>query len=181
MELGKLSSVILSSNKNIKENDTPEIIFLLPYAGKVNEQLLGHCLKKVKRSANSNVKFRVVYKIKIISFYSNIKSKVTHDQRNHIVYKIKYPGCIGNFPLYTKNWKMVNNQNYRAWHKKKEPMFKHLSECKVFKECSWLCSLLSLFNRNEWTWWYLLDLKNSWNIRWQSQLVPVSIFRSALH
>ena len=98
-----MSSVILSSNKNIKENDIPEIIFLLPYAGKANEQLLGHCLKKVERSANSNVKFRVVYKIKRISFYSNIKSKITHDQRNHIVYKIRYPDCIGNFLLYTKN------------------------------------------------------------------------------
>ena len=28
-------------------------------------------------------------------------------------------------------------------------MFKHPSECELFKDCCWLCSLLSLFNEDE--------------------------------
>ena len=33
--------------------------------------------------------------------------------------------------------------------KETEPMFKHLFEQEMFKECCWLYSLLSLFNENE--------------------------------
>ena len=58
------------------------------------------------------------------SFYCNIKDKVPHDQRNHVIYKTKSPGCndcyIGKtercFDLYEwwqiyQLWKMFNNQN----------------------------------------------------------------------
>ena len=30
-----------------------------------------------------------------MSFYSNIKENVSHDQRNYVLYKIKCPGCNG--------------------------------------------------------------------------------------
>ena len=59
---------------------------------------------KVKCCLNSNVKFRVPYNIKKMSFYCSIKAKVPHDQRNHVNYKIKCPGgngCyIGKFERY---------------------------------------------------------------------------------
>ena len=80
----KSNSNIPSSNNSI-EKDIPEIIFRLPYAGKVGEQLLKHVLKKVKRCLNSNVKFRVLYDTKKMSFYCYIKEKVPHDQRNHVI------------------------------------------------------------------------------------------------
>ena len=44
----KSNSTLPSSNNSIEKNDIPEIIFRLPYAGKVGEQLLKRCLKKVK-------------------------------------------------------------------------------------------------------------------------------------
>ena len=80
----KSNSTIPSSNNRIEETDIPEIIFHLPYAGKVGEQLLKCCLKKVK-CLNSNVKFRVLYNKKKMLFYCNIKEKVPHDQRNHVI------------------------------------------------------------------------------------------------
>ena len=89
----KSNSTIPSSNNSIKKNDVPEIIFLIPYAEKVGKQLLKHCLKKVKRSLNSNVKFRVIYDTEKMSYYCNIEDKFPHDQRNHVIYKIKCPGC----------------------------------------------------------------------------------------
>ena len=30
-----------------------------------------------------------------MSFYCNIKDKVPHDQRYHVIYKINCPGCNG--------------------------------------------------------------------------------------
>ena len=60
------------------------------------------CLKKFKRCLNSNVKFRVLYDTKKISFYCNIKDKVPHDQRNHVTYKIKCPFCNGCYIGKTK-------------------------------------------------------------------------------
>ena len=87
----KSNSAIPSSNK-VKWNRIPEIIFRLPYTRKVGEKLLKRCLKKVKH-LNSNVKFRVLYNTKKISFYCNIKDKVPDDPRNHVIHKIKCPGC----------------------------------------------------------------------------------------
>ena len=109
----KLNSAIPSSNNSIKENDNPEIIFALPYIGNVGKQLLKHFLKKVIRFLNSNVKFRVLYNTKKISFCCKINSKVPYDQRNHVNCKIKCPCCNG---CYISKTKMFNNQNYWEWH-----------------------------------------------------------------
>ena len=57
----KLNSTMPSNNNSIEKSDILEIIFRLSYTGKVGEQLLKRCLKKVKRCLNSNVKFRVLY------------------------------------------------------------------------------------------------------------------------
>ena len=68
--LGRLksSSAIPSSNNNIDRNSIFEIIFRLPYAGKLGEQLLKRHSKKVKRCLNSNIKIRLLYDTKKISF-----------------------------------------------------------------------------------------------------------------
>ena len=63
-----------------KENET-EIFFRLPYAGSKCEQLVKRCLK-------INVKFVVTYNTKIISFYCNVKDKVSHEQRNNIIVEL---------------------------------------------------------------------------------------------
>ena len=91
----KSNSTIPSSNNRIEKNDIPETIFRLPYAGKVGKKFLKRCLKKVKLCLNSNINFRVLYDTKKMSFYCNIKDKVPYDQRNHVLYKIKYPSCNG--------------------------------------------------------------------------------------
>ena len=75
----KSNSAIPSSNNTTEKNDISETIFRLPYAGKVGEQLLKRCLKRVKRCLTSNVTFRVLYDKKKMSFYCNIKNKVPHD------------------------------------------------------------------------------------------------------
>ena len=89
------SDVINEINNN-KENET-EIFFCLPYAGSKGEQLVKHCLKKIRRCLKINVKFVVIYDTKKISFYCNVKDKVPHEQRNNIVYRIRCPGCGGKY------------------------------------------------------------------------------------
>ena len=57
---------------NNKEN-VMEIVFRLPYTGSKGEQLVKHCLKKMKRCLRINVKFVVIYDTTKISFYRNVK------------------------------------------------------------------------------------------------------------
>ena len=143
----KSNSTIPSSNNSIEKNDIPEIIFRLRYVGKVGEQLLKRCLKKVKRCLNSNVKFRVLYDTKKMSFYCNIKDKVPHDQRNHVIYKIKCPGCNSCYIGKTERC-LITRINERGT-KETEPMFEHLSECEAFKYCYCLYSFPSIFSEDE--------------------------------
>ena len=101
------------------------------------------CLIKVKSCLNSSVKFRALCDTKKILFYSNIKSKVPHDQKNHVICKIKYPTCNGCNIGKTERCLII--RIIEAGTKETEPMFKHLFECEMFKEYYWLHSPLSLF------------------------------------
>ena len=85
---------VINEINNNKENET-EIFFCLPYAGSKGEQLVKHCLKRVRRCLKINVKFVVIYDTKKISFYCNVKDD--HEQRNNIVYRIRCPGCGGKY------------------------------------------------------------------------------------
>ena len=143
----KSNSSIPSYNNSTEKNDIPEIIFRLPYAGKVGEQLLKRCLKKVKHCLNSNVKFRVLYDTKKMSFYCNIEDKLSHDQRNHVIYKIKCPGCNGCCIGKTERCLIIKITGHGT--KETKPMLKHLSECELFKDRCWLYSLSLLFNEDE--------------------------------
>ena len=51
---------VINEINNNKENET-EIFFCLPYAGSKGEQLVKHCLKRVRRCLKINVKFVVIY------------------------------------------------------------------------------------------------------------------------
>ena len=89
------------------------------------------CLKEVKRCLNSNVKFRVLYDTKKISFYCNIKDKVPDDQRNHVIYKIKCPGCNVCYIRKTERCLITTITEYDT--KVTEPMFKRLWNVKPMK------------------------------------------------
>ena len=95
----------------------------------------------------SNVKFRVVYDTKKMSFYCNIKDKIPHDQRNHVIYKIMFPGCNGCYIGKTERYLITKINEHGT--KETEPMFKHLPERESFKDCCWLYSLSSLFSEDE--------------------------------
>ena len=91
----KSSSTIPLSNNSTKRNDISAIIFRLPYTRIVHKQLLKRCFEKYERFLNSNFKFRVLYGTKKMPFYCNIKDRVSHTQRSHVIYTIKCPGCSG--------------------------------------------------------------------------------------
>ena len=76
-----------------------------------------------------------------MSFYCNIKDKVPHDQRNHVIYKIKCLGCNGCY--IGKTERCLITRIFELGTKETETMFKHLSECEL------LYSLSSLFNEDE--------------------------------
>ena len=142
----KSDSTIPSSKNSIEKSEIPEIIFRLPYAGKVDEQLLKLCLKKIKRCLNSNVKFRVLYDTKKMSFYCNIKEKVSHDERNQVIYQIKCPAIIKSSGCYIgQTERCLTTRINEHGTKETEPMFKHLPECESFKDCCWLYSLMRFY------------------------------------
>ena len=131
---------------NNKENET-EIFFRLPYAGSKGEQLVKYCLKKIRRCLKINVKFVIIYNTNKISFYCNVKDKAPQKQRNNIVYRIRCPGCDGKYIGKTEGC-LISRMNEHGT-RDTEPMFKHLSECVMFKEICNLYALPSLYNESD--------------------------------
>ena len=82
-----------------------------------------------------------------MSFYCNIKEKVPHHKRNHVIYKIKCPGCNGCY--IGKTERCLKTRINEHGTKETEPMFKHLPECESFEDCCWWYSLSSLLNEDE--------------------------------
>lgn len=76
--------------------------------------------------------FRVLYNTKKISFYTSINDKVSNDQRNHAIYKIKLLGCNGYYTGKTERCLIIRITEHDT--KETERVFKHLSECEMFKE-----------------------------------------------
>ena len=131
-------------NKNEKVTD---IFFRLRYAGIKGEQLVKHCLKKIKRSLKIDVKFVVIYDTKRFSFYCSVKHKVSHKQSNNIIYRITCPGCGEKYIGKTERCLISRMNEHGKWEN--EPKFKHLSECEMFKETYNLYPLPSVYNEQD--------------------------------
>ena len=82
-----------------------------------------------------------------MSFYCNIKDEVPHDLRNHVIHKIKYPGCNGCY--IGKTERCLTTRINEQGTKETVPMFNDLSECESFKDCCCLYSLSLLFSEDE--------------------------------
>ena len=62
----------------------------------------------------------------------------------NVIHKIKCPGCNGCY--IGKTERCLTTKITEHVTKETEPMFKHLSECELFKDCCWSYFLLPLFN-----------------------------------
>ena len=71
-----------------------------------------------------------------MSFYCNVKDKVPHDQRDHVIYKIKCPGCTGCYIGKTERCLITRINEHGT--KETELMFKHIYECESFTDYCWL-------------------------------------------
>ena len=136
---------VINEINNNRENKT-EIFFRLPYTGSKGEQLVTHCLMKIKRCLKINVKFVVIYDTKKISFYCNVKDKFPHEQKNNIIYRITCPDCGGKYIGKTERCTISRMSEHGT--PDTEPMIKHLSECEMFKKTCNLYALQSLNNEN---------------------------------
>ena len=105
--------------KNENEKVT-EIFFRLLYAGIIGEPLVKHCLKKIK---------------------------APHEQRNNIIYRIMCPGCGEKYIGKTERCLISCMSEHGKWENK--PMFKHLFECRMFKETCNLYALPSVYNEQD--------------------------------
>ena len=64
--------------KNIaNKNSIPTIWIQLPYVGSKGEHLLKQCIRKVKCSCTTNIKFVVLHKTKKISYFCTVKDKIS--------------------------------------------------------------------------------------------------------
>ena len=142
----RFDNTSMNDVKNKNEKVT-EIFFGLPYAGIKGEQLAKHCLKKINCSLKIDIKFVVIYDTKKFSFYCNVRDKVPHEQRNNIIYRITCPGCGEKYIGKTERC-LISRMNEHG-KRENEPMFKHLSECEIFKETCHLYALPSVYNEQD--------------------------------
>ena len=77
-----------------------------------------------------------------ISFYCNVKAKVPQEQINNITYRIRCPGRGGKYIGKTERC-FISRINEHG------TMFKHLSECEMFKETCNLYALPLLYNESD--------------------------------
>ena len=82
-----------TSKNNVKDKNVREILFRLPYAGTKGEQLVKHCLVKIRCCLKIHIKFIAIHDIKKFTFYCNVKDKVSHEYGNNIIYRITFSGC----------------------------------------------------------------------------------------
>ena len=108
-------------------NNIPVILFWLPYTEVNGGQLLNYCVKKIRRSYQFNIKFRVICDTRKHTFYYNMKGKIPHEQKHHVKYALTCPGCSGKYISKTDRYLLVHMNEHGT--SDTEPMFKHLSEC----------------------------------------------------
>ena len=106
------------------------------------EQKVNNWLKEIRRCLKIDVKFIAIYDTKKFSPYCNVNDKVPHEQRNTIIYRITCPGCDEKYIGKTERC-LISRMNEHGT-RNTEPIFKHLSECQMFKETCNLYALPSL-------------------------------------
>ena len=116
------------------DNSLPVVVFWLPYTGSNGEQLLNHCLKKIKCCLRIIIKINVVYNTKEYYFYCSMKDNIPYEQKQHVAYELTFPDNGGKYVDKTKR-RLLLMKEFLYSHDT-ESMFKHLSECELFKKSS---------------------------------------------
>ena len=130
----------LQQEKNIVNKDNmPTIWIQLPYIGNKGEHLLKQCIRKVKRTCNTDIKFVILYNTKKISYYCTVKDKIPLAQKSSVIYRITCPGCLKHYVGKTDRCFHIRmSENGR---KPDQPMHRHLKNCSYFQELGQLYSL----------------------------------------
>ena len=115
------------------DNNLPVIVFWLSYAGTSGEQLLKHCLKKIKSCLKIITKINVVYDTRKYYFYCDMEDKIPCEQKQHVAYRLICPGYGGKYIDKTKICLLLRmNEFTYSRDTESNEMFKHLSEFKFF-------------------------------------------------
>ena len=114
------------------DNSLPVVVFWSPYTGSNGEQLLNHCLKKIKCCLKIIIKINVVYNTK--GYYCSMKDNIPYEQKQHVAYELTFPDYGGKYVDKTKIRLLLMNKF--SYSHDTESMFKHFSECELFKKSS---------------------------------------------
>ena len=115
-----------------QENPTITIYVQLPYAGIKGEQLLKSVIHKMKQFLKQNIKFKIVYDTKKMSYFCSTKDPVPNYQRHNIVYEITCPGCNGKY--IGKTDVCLETRLSQHGSQKDQPMHQHFMKCDNFIE-----------------------------------------------
>ena len=129
-----------------KENQETTIWLRIPYVGNCGVSHVKRLLSKIKRNlkTNINVKFKVFYNTKKLSFHYSNKDRVPEGQRACVIYQITCPGCGGNYIGETERCVSIRLNEHGT--KINEPMNRHLRHCNLFNEVVQLFYQPSVFN-----------------------------------
>jgi hypothetical protein len=128
------------------ENQETTIWLRIPYVGNCGVSHVKRLLNKIKRNlkAGVNVKFKVFYNTKKLSFFCSNKDRVPECQRAGIIYQITCPGCGGHYIGETGRCLALRLNEHGT--KIEQPMNRHLRNCSAFNEVVTLFYQPSVFN-----------------------------------
>ena len=111
-------------------DEIPKIWFRIPYIGPTGEQLVKHCISKLKRCSKEDLNFILLYDTNKLSFFCSNKDPVPENLRAHIIYEFQCLGCKAKYIGKTDRCSGLRLDKHS--HAETSAIGKHLNECEHF-------------------------------------------------
>lgn len=127
---------------NLTITNITTIWFKIPYLGKEGENLVTKCIKKLKRSFKTDVKFKISYGTKKLAMFCSNKDKIPTGLKSNCIYQFECPGCSERYIGKTDR-NFDTRVSEHGTHRKDQNtvVYKHLSDCPDFHEIIQLLNL----------------------------------------
>ena len=105
-------------------HDMIKLYIDLPYMRNAGKQLVRRCIKKLERNIRKEVQVKFV-----LSFFNNMKDRITNLASSFIAYDFCCPGCHHNYTGKKGRtlWKRINEHGYRD---RDSVIYNHITNCK---------------------------------------------------
>ena len=101
----------------------------LPYIGNNGEHLLKQFIRTLKHNCSTDIKLRILYNTKEISYYCTVKNKIHIAQSSSVTYHITCPGCLKCY--IGKTDRCFHMRMNELGRKPDQPMHRHLKKLQL--------------------------------------------------